>query len=440
MRKIKILSLVLIILIAFAGGGYFYWKTRYLGGNDIITINKGKISALTEIAKYMLRDSSEEKVFLVLFQNNLELRPGGGFIGSFGIVKVRDRKISDFEVHDTGNFDGRIPNTVEPPFPMKDTLRIDSWKFRDSNYSPDLTENAKWAEKFYYMGGGQEKFNGVIAITADVLSSVLEITGSVEVPGYPGTYESESAVISLEEQVEIKYQEQGIKSGERKSVMSDLAAAILGKLYDLNNSQKIGMAKVIIRDLDNKNIQLNFKDEKVQRVVEEAGWAGEVDLEWTKDYLMAVDANLGAYKSDYYIERSMNYEVDLTKEKPEAILRITYKHNGLKKDWRTTNYLSYLRVYVPGDSWFLDSKNIDEEIQFGSELGKKYFGSLIYVPLNSEKTIEFRYTLPKELSSEYNLKIQKQSGVNDIPVSVKVRRENDEKNYEFLMNSDIVLE
>jgi len=113
----------------------------------------------------------------VLFQNNFELRPGGGFIGSFGILKVKGGKVTKFEVHDTGNFDGRIPDTVAPPYPMKETLNIPSWKLRDSNWEPDFETNAKQAIEFYKMGQGEENFDGVVAITANVLTSFLSGRG-----------------------------------------------------------------------------------------------------------------------------------------------------------------------------------------------------------------------------------------------------------------------
>jgi hypothetical protein len=74
-------------------------------------------------------------------------------------------------------------------------------------------------------------------------------------------------------------------------------------------------------------------------------------------------------------------------------------------------------------------------------LGKTFFGSLIKVPLGETKTVEFSYTLPKNINGDfYDLKIQKQPGINDVPVKVHVTDKNGAQNdYEFTMNSDIVL-
>jgi hypothetical protein len=154
---------------------------------------------------------------------------------------------------------------------------------------------------------------------------------------------------------------------------------------------------------------------------------------------MAIDANLGAFKSDYYVKRSMDYSVDLTGDLSAVSLKISYEHTAKQKDWMTRDYVSYLRLYVPEGAWLVDSKNFDN-VKFGNELGKKYFGSIIRVPIATSKTIELRYSLPKTIAENYVLKIQKQAGIERLPVSVHVKKA-DGSQIEFsnAINSDIVI-
>lgn len=382
---------------------------------------------------------NRERVFMVLFQNNWEIRPGGGFIGSFGILKIKNGQVSDLQIHDTGNFDGRVPTTVLAPYPMQETLHIKSLQLRDSNFSPDFITNSKAAEKFYQMGQGQEKFDGIIGVNANVLISFLSVTGPVEIPGYPGTYEDENAILALEYQVEKAFDEQGIARGERKSVMNDLAKAIIAKAQELDSSQKLKLLEIISNDLKKKDVQLYFIDPEIQGEAEKVNWAGKIDENWKQDYLMVNDANLGAYKSDYYVKRSLEYWVDLSADAPKAHLQITYEHTAKQKDWMTKDYVTYLRVYAPDESWLLNQP-VDNPV-FGNEFGKKYFGFLVYVPLGQTKIVDVEYNLPKELkNSTYDLKIQKQSGINDIPVIVHVTdKDGFKSDYDFQMNSDVIL-
>jgi hypothetical protein len=152
---------------------------------------------------------------------------------------------------------------------------------------------------------------------------------------------------------------------------------------------------------------------------------------------MLVDANLGSLKSDYYIKRRFSYTVDLSKKIPQATLKIIYQHTGENKDWMTKDYLSYLRIYVPIQSWLISSRGL-KDIQYKNEFNKKYFGSLIKVPLGQSRTIEIHYNLPLTINiNNYNLLIQKESGLENIPSQVTIIDKNGQKkeHYFSLVNT-----
>jgi len=419
-----------LIASVFLVGWFIYWQNHFqpddypktsskiINSLPISSEKKSRLELMNELGQAFFKDD-EEKTFLVLFQNNMELRPGGGFIGSFGILKIKGQKVLSFQTHDTGNFDGRIKNAPPVPYPMEKYLHVKRWGLRDANFSPDFPTNVRQVEKLYYQGGGQEQFDGVIAITADVLQSLLKVTGPVKLKNYPGTYDSENAIITLEYQVEKGYKQQGVKKGERKSVMKELGEEIIRRLHNLNLKQKIQLANIILDDLDQKDIQLYFKDKELEKLARQNHWSGEVEQNWNKDYLMVVDANLGAYKSDYYMKRALDYTVDLSQENPQAVLKITYHHTAKQKDWMTNHYLSYTRIYLPRKAWLKDWQNTSEE-RFGKELGKKFFGFTLTVPIRQTKMVTLRYQLPQNLKNDYNLLIQKQAGVNNIPVHLKI--------------------
>ena len=438
------------ISLVFLAGWFVFWEVknqgleslkRLLGLAPLTQETRTDLETVITLADSLLHTNGEEKTFLILFQNNLELRPGGGFIGSFGILKVRDGNITHFSVHDTGNFDGRIPSTTPPPYPMRETLNIDSWKLRDSNYSPDFMENVKWAETFYQMGQGEERFDGVVAVTANVLTSFLKVTGPVDIPGFPGTYGEDNAILDLEYQVEQGYRKQDIAPGERKSMMGILGLEILHRVKALPLSKKYELFQTVLADLHKKDIQLLFKDTVLQEQVMAAHWDGAMDSAWKDDYLFLVDANLNSFKTDYFIKRSYAYTMDLTKEAPQATLKVTYRNTAEKRDWLAKDYQTFLRAYVPAGSFLHTVTGAAKDPVYGELLGKKYFGALIQVPIRMEKTVTFEYTLPKNLEREwYDLKIQKQPGLNDVPVIVTIISKDgsrEEKN--FVLNRDTVL-
>ncbi len=428
-KKIIAISLMVVLISSL---GYFLFRKR----NNTTIDSKPSASTLTKIVKEII---SGEKTFLVLLQNNMELRPGGGYIGSFGIIKTKNGKVTSYEIHDTSNFDGRIPDNHDMPDPMKKVFKIEAWKLRDSNYSPDYPTNAKKALEFYYQGQGTEKFDGVIAMNAAVLEIVLKTTGPVRLEGYPNVFESGNALITLEKQVEIDFAQQGITRGDRKDVMNDFLKELLKKTVLLSKLDKLKLSKDLIGQLKNKNIQLYFTDSQLNELAKQSAWDGAMDTTWKGDYLMVVDANLGAHKSDYYMKRTINYSVDISKEIPEATLKINYLHTGKEKNWMIQDYLTYLRIYVPKGSKINQFQ--EGEIVYGEEFNKKFAGGFIKVPISSEKTVEIKYTLPKELKNQdYKLKIQKQSGSGVVPVKIEVKLSSGEtKNYNLELDGDEII-
>jgi hypothetical protein len=431
-------------------GWYFYLSVKNNGLKSLDKVinilpidadTKEDYKSIAYFADEFLKQDGKEKTFLILFQNDMEIRPGGGYIGAFGILKFKDGKVQSLETYDLSNFDKQIPPTIEPPYPMKEILKINSWKLRDSNFSPDFRQNAEKAEYFYHLGQGQEQFEAVFAINSRVLESLLAITGPVEIEGYPGAYDNENAILTLEYQVEKGYAEQGIEKSERKDIMKELANAIIKKIFALNSRKKIDLAKTIIGDLNKKNIQLYFKDAKLEKQAQKAGWSGSVNENWKGDYLMMVDANMGSFKSDYYVKRSFDYTLDLSGEIPTANLKITYTHTAKIKDWMTRDYLTYLRVYVPQNSRLVNSEGL-AEIKYGSELGKEYFGSFVSIPVGQTKTVELKYNLPQNMSLEdYRLLIQKQSGIDNLPGHIALIGADGLRNdYTLDISSDYILQ
>lgn len=414
-----------LAIIALAGG--YYWTTRVLDTEDSFFSSEftDDLATLSKLAGSFMNTGGEERVFLVLFQNNMELRPGGGFIGSFGILKVKDGSVASFVSHDVVNFDGRIPDTVPAPYPLPETLGVKSLKLRDSNVSPDWSVNAKQAEDFYHMGKGEETFDGVIGITTNVLTSFLSVVGPVEVPGYPGTYDAETGVLDLEYQVEQAFYKQGITRGERKSIMNLLGNIILEKAKALPISGKYELFRVVLDDLHKKDIQISFHDSELQQIVRSAGWSGEIDREWERDYLLLVDSNMNSFKTDYRMRRKMDYTIDLSGTTAKATLVVTYEHTAKEKDYMTKDYQSFSRIYVPEGSWLESVAGNAKPAVFGSELGKKYFGALVQVPLGATRSVTWNYVLPKDFDMEnYDLLIEKQPGLNDVPVTVTLKGRN----------------
>lgn len=452
-RPFIIVSLVAAILISgYAAYSYVLGNKRSVAIGTLSMLGKAAnllpmeadkkkelevVGALTE--KLTKADGKEWK-FMVFLQNNMELRPGGGFLGQYAIVTVKDGQITSTFVEDANLLDQRITAKVTAPYPFKKMMGTKNWKFRDSNFSPDFPTNVEKAMYFYRLSGRSASgFDGFVAINTDVFDHALELTGPLTVPGYNVTLTSADGSLKLEDIVEKRYiLDSNLDTQNRKAILKTLTPLMAEKLFTVANVGKL--AEFAHSELAQKNIMVHFADPELQKLVESVHWDGKVATDWQGDYLMVVDANLGALKSDHWMKREMTYEVDLTQPKPKVTLDILYTHTATHGDWRTSDYHSYLRVYAPQGANLLERQMVSYP-NIGEELGKTFFGFTLHTLINRSTQAHIVYELPETIDRDtYKLLIQKQSGVGNVPVTVRIRNEKGEFEQKATLESELKFE
>ncbi|MFB6226635.1 MAG: DUF4012 domain-containing protein [Candidatus Paceibacteria bacterium] len=362
----------------------------------------------------------EPKTFLVMFLNNTELRPGGGFIGSYATLRVSEGRIKVLQLRGVEKLDSQTPKSwkPEPPELIKDKLKVDRWYFRDSNWSPDFKKNAQRGLKFYSKEGGTaaEEIDFVAAITTQVLKEVVRIVGPIEVEGLK--FNADNVVEKLQYEVSYGFKDRGLSFRDRKQIMKPFFQKLTKKIQANLFKEYKNYLKLARRMLEEKHVVVFAQDNKLQKKLAQKGFTGQLK-QTSGDFLMWVDANLAALKTDHAIDRSLNYKIDRKGDQFVATASMTYKHTG-EYDWRTSKYITFARVYTPKGSKLLsaqeDGEDIDRgKIRRGREIQKQWFGHLTTLEPGQAKTLSFDYTLPKRVANKikngsYKLIAQKQIG------------------------------
>ncbi len=376
----------------------------------------------------------KEKKYLFLLQNNTEVRATGGFIGTYGILKMKDGQIDSFMTDNVYNLDDPASSflAIDPPppflryFPPTDR----HWFLRDSNWFPSFDESARQAEWFYTHEGGKEELDGVVAITPDVLSAVLAVCGPVTIEGRE--FRADNATDELEFQVERGYYQRGLPASKRKEIIGELTARILDRAGDFSFEQWRQLSGIFYAYVREKHILVYVNDPHLQEIARNVGITGDI-LQTDGDYFMVIDSNMRSQKTDAVMKKEISYTL-YTNEKGDAIgrLKLTYT-NTEPPSWKTTTYNDWVRIYVPDGSVFLDaigvSKNeysgVVEPVEQSRDHGKTVFSAFFSLPSTSSRSFEIHYQLPKEISrvmneGGYSLFIQKQSGVSNVKSSVSL--------------------
>lgn len=400
---------------------------------------------LPELAGY-----PEQSTYLVLFENNDELRPTGGFLGTYGILQASNGDIVRFDSHDIYHLDEPMEAnhllSIVPPDPIKKYLN-QSWYMRDSNWSPDWPTSARQITWFYgkennllppanQINNFSGNFSGVIAVTPDLVTSLLALTGPVTVNGEE--FNQDNFTNLLQYKVEQDLSSQNVSSWQRKEIIGKILAEMKTRLFNLDYRQWPALLEKLNQAVAEKNLLVYFPNAGLESLTEQLGAGGEIK-QTGGDYFLLVDANMAALKTDAVMKRNINYQLVRQADGLHAKVKITYQNTG-KADWRTSDYKTYTRLYVPHGSQLVKADGfINEPAKVYDEAGKTVIAGYLVVRLGKTGELNLDYILPKNLADafdagNYSLFLAKQPGNRIQSVKVDVTAPSAIKSYNPLTN------
>lgn len=371
--------------------------------------------------------------YLLLFMNNTELRPGGGFIGSYGIARFEDGRLRDLFVDDIYNLDGQLTEKIPAPQPLKDYLGVPTLGLRDSNWNPDFPTSSKIARDLLF-NATKRQVDGVIALDIKAIENLLRVIGPVTLADYGETITADNFFERTQFHADVNFFP---GSTAKKDFIGATARIVMDKLLHSQPDLWPGLIGALQKSLDEKHLILNSSDQVAQGLLAESNWDGavaetgvvsEVRSGRVEDYLMVVDANVGGNKANYFVKNQSNYQVAVDKNgQLAAQLTLLYEHTATTETWPSGRYKNYLRVYVPKGATLqkLEISDVKETPSFTTSVegDKTVFGIFFEVPSQTKRTIVLSYALPMKLptiarESQYRLLVQKQAGQDSPPFSV----------------------
>ena len=392
---------------------------------------------------------------LLLFLNNDELRPGGGFIGSYGIGEMSSGELTLLKTVDSYALDNAALPYLQtiPPEPLAKYNESTAWFFRDSNWSPDFAVSAKQAIELFTQEQEvvppeqrtdlQEPMSieAVIGFTPTFVSDVLRLTGPVHLEDGQ-LVDADTVADVIEYEVEKGFVFDGLAYDKRKQVLSYLVEEIRKRLFSLPLSLSKEFITIVHKNIQEKQLVFYHADTTVQDRLTQEGYAGRF-FSKHPDTMAVIDANLASLKSDPAVERSTTYTIRKEQNGWVGTLTRTYKHNG-SFDWKTTRYRTYVRAYVPLESELLSSSGFLEndllknpgqrpgEVDVTQELGMMVFGGFTSLEPGATHTISFSFLLAPKVQTAieegiYALDFLKQIGARSYPLTLQLDFDKDVK-------------
>lgn len=420
---------ILILLLLLGAGSlslYFFIRSGRLQSAVVrqvsqrITAGQAEANLLQKILGF-----DQPQTYLILFLNNTELRPAGGFIGAYAVVRTDKGVPKILKVEGTELLDNLAPQDFPsvPPEPLQKYLFIKRWEFRDSNWSPDFASSAVKSLDLFKKekGAAADDISAVVGITPTLLEEILKISGPITVNGEE--FSAQNFTEKLEYEVEFGYAAKGLDFDSRKKILADLTHALLARMRgDMLKHwpQYLALGQ---RMLAEKHILAYAQLPEAQAVLLAKNWAGAM-RPTSGDYLLWADANLAALKTDKVMERELSYsfapvtttkpgEVGTSSGKYVGTVKMKYANRGSFTKF-TTRYRTYARVFLPLGSRFISvSDNLKTDQ--GVENGRQWFGAFTEIEPGKTKELAWRFYLATPIveqikNNSYSLLAQKQSG------------------------------
>ena len=405
---------------------------------QLITI-VDEAATITTDAKPLLQNTpwlmgtDEPRKYLLLFQNDGELRPTGGFITAYAVLEVNKGKVKPLLSEDIYALDGSYKPTMEAPealqkyipFPYKDDPR---WRLRDMNLSPDFAvAMGIFSPEFQLVS--KLKYDGIIAVDTELLVKMLKVLGPVGVSGW-GNFSAEpdprcdgcpQVVYELEKMITKPLNRIVVA---RKAIIGPLMHSILANAFGSPKEKLPGLFEAAFSSVKEKHALFYFPDSKIQSAAESFNIAGRIK-EFEGDYLHVNNTNFAGAKVNMFIKDQVDqkYEVSSSGEITKTVT-LTYKNPSPASDCNLERgglclnapYRDWVRIYVPKSSTLIESVGFEEEIKTYEELGKTvfegFFGDKYPLRPEGQAKVSFKYKLPFNAPKGRDLQVllQKQPG------------------------------
>lgn len=350
-----------------------------------------------------------DKTYLVVLQDNSETRSTGGIISLMGVLTLHDGHIENLHYyysHTSTTMQAVVP--LDGPESLTSFFGFNAVNLSDSNVQYDFASFASKVQSDWYNVTGQ-KLDGVIGMDFTAVEKILSITGPITSSG--------EVITDRNVWQRLEFYSSRQNGTQMASLLSTLTYGTLGLILDASVPQKLALYNAF-RDLANEKHLFIYPDQGLL-----LGTGDGTNRAPQSDSISVVDINLGNGKSDFGINRTIDYHVQLLPD-GSAVSNLTLTYvNG---DWWGSDLFSQA-VVPPGakliavynDTAQFDGPGITNGTDF------TVFSSRFDVSPYTTARITYLYTLPNltygnGLGTHYDLYVVKQGGIDRYGLNTSV--------------------
>lgn len=349
-----------------------------------------------------LTDPRTELRLLLVAQDSLELRPTGGYIGSYGVLQFSKGTVRLETYQATED----LPSPQPPLAPPRELAGFlpGHWGVSNANWWPDFPTSAAVARELFKRQGGGD-VGGVLAVTEYATARLVGAVGPLKLPGYAQPVVEDGFDQRALFEVELKRP----LDQPRKRFLIELAGVLFDRMFRLPADRVPALADAMTRSVGAGDVQLWFSDTVRQQRLEGTVIAGRLPVA-TGDFLMLVDANLTASKANLGLTKNAHYRIRRLGRRLAARLEVRVRNDAAASGLNPL-YNGLLRVYAPPGARLLEESR--RQVQQPAQDGNfQVFSQRLLVRPGEEQFVIFEYELPPTVQEgdRYQLTWTRQAG------------------------------
>ncbi len=398
------------------------------------------INNLSIIKQILWHD--EKRTYFIIFQNNDEIRPTGGFMGSVGILELFRWKVANFETKDIYAIEWDLKDFATKNWVAFDQIApvwldkiSNTFWLRDANYYPSIEESSLKIQDF--LKNSEYKIDWIIYINQNLIVNILEKIGPIYYDAVNREITSENFSTLFSTLVEAKITKTHTLATP-KQVLFDFIDIFFEKIASIHDYKFF--IELGIESIEKKDISLYFFKPQENTFLKQIWLEKTYDLEKYLDFNYPVFTSISWNKSDRYMKRSFEKIYSIWENCDiQSSFTIKQKHTFnineevyiktllydmdalwqvdinkiLEIQWKWINK-QYIRVLIPKNAQIIPNKNITiHEFENYKEVS-------FYLDTNTlfESNFHIEYTLPNPECKNYNYFFIKQPGIKNYSIDM----------------------
>ncbi len=376
----------------------------------------------------------KEKNYLILFQNNDEIRPTWWFMWSLATVSIKSWKITNFVRDDIYAYEWDINKVYTDKESAPEWLHEITWTFwlRDANYFIEHNRSSRKIK--FFLDKINKDIDAIIYINQNTILDFLEYTWEIHFSKLWTSITKDNFSLVISTLVEAKVFKVWTL-WTPKQILFDFANDFLSILKAKKDYSKY--MEIIDKNIKSRDLVIYSFDPKENKLLEDLWLTWKIDYSKTLDFAYPVYTSIWWNKSDRYIETKYKKSIKtnndcsvdtnlniyrahhFSKLEEEKVVELLNKYwvedqtDIINIQWRWTNK-SYTRVVLPKQAvvtpkeWLTVYKEQD------------YTVAEFYITTRRLESTNYdiEYKIPNINCQKYDFKLYKQPGIKIYDVDI----------------------